>query len=338
MNLQSKFILVLIPLLVIPLLSLGIWAAYVSSETIHRTADQYLRTSLETFMTEDLERRLQTLKGYGLDRVPSFVQLYQKEVGQAAAKIKLAMPGHIFAFDAKGKLVFDTQSQKANAMEAKWSPVIGEMLANKSPSVQGNLKHELYHGIRFRHWKWLVFIAMSDEKIRHAAARIRIAAMAIALISAVLMTLAVGLLFRRLVSKPILALRSAADEIASLNYPESIGVTTRDEMGFLARDMEKMALDIRTSQEKIKSFSVELESLVEKRTRELQKSRAVLDRAQELTHLGSWEWEVETGDLVWSEEVFRIFGLKPHAITPSYEVFFGFCPPQRPWSGYNGGK
>ena len=328
MKLQSKFILVLVPLLVLPLLLLGLLSASVSSETINRTETRYLQATLDAFRAKDLDRRHQILTSNGLDQVPSFVQLYQKEVAEAAAKIKLLVDGQIFAFDTKGKLVFDTQNRKAKSMEAKWAPVINKMLTDNSPNAQGHLQSVMYQGIRFAPWNWLVFIAVSDEIINQPVAHIRIATVATALISAIIMTLAVGVLFSRLVSKPIQALRSAADKIASLDYPKSIRVTTKDELGFLARDMEKMALDIRTSQEKIKSFSLELESLVEERTRQLQKSRASLDRAQEIAHLGSWEWDLRTNDLVWSDEVFRIFGLKPQAVEPTFEFFMDFVHPK----------
>ena len=33
--------------------------------------------------------------------------------------------------------------------------------------------------------------------------------------------------------------------------------------------------------------------------------------------MGSWEWVPERGELTWSDNHFRLFGLKPHAIVPS---------------------
>src|SRR6202158_5293076 len=39
----------------------------------------------------------------------------------------------------------------------------------------------------------------------------------------------------------------------------------------------------------------------------LQRSEAYLAEAQRLTHTGSWGWRVSTGEIIWSEETFRIF-------------------------------
>src|SRR5579871_613305 len=45
--------------------------------------------------------------------------------------------------------------------------------------------------------------------------------------------------------------------------------------------------------------------------RELQESNAKLEEAQRVAHLGHWEWDLQTNVIVWSDETYRIFGLKP---------------------------
>ncbi len=41
-----------------------------------------------------------------------------------------------------------------------------------------------------------------------------------------------------------------------------------------------------------------------------------LEEAQHLAHLGSWEWNIQTGDITWSDELFRIFGREPGSQVP----------------------
>ena len=48
---------------------------------------------------------------------------------------------------------------------------------------------------------------------------------------------------------------------------------------------------------------------------------ASLDQAQALAHVGSWEWDIETGAEIWSDEQFRIFGYEPGTIAPTIETF-----------------
>ena len=51
------------------------------------------------------------------------------------------------------------------------------------------------------------------------------------------------------------------------------------------------------------------------------RSEERLKRAQEIAHLGSWELELAGNRLIWSDEVYRIFGLKPQEFSATYEAF-----------------
>ena len=44
---------------------------------------------------------------------------------------------------------------------------------------------------------------------------------------------------------------------------------------------------------------------------DLQESKAKLEEAQRITHVGYWEWDILTGRVNWSDETYRIFGLRP---------------------------
>jgi PAS domain S-box-containing protein len=68
-------------------------------------------------------------------------------------------------------------------------------------------------------------------------------------------------------------------------------------------------------------------STVRRAEEELRRSEAYLAEAERLSHTGSWAWNVSTGDLYWSREHFRIFGLVPENVTPSYELFFKMVHP-----------
>jgi len=46
-------------------------------------------------------------------------------------------------------------------------------------------------------------------------------------------------------------------------------------------------------------------------SQDLQESRAWLEEAQRVAHLGYWVWDLETNRVIWSEETYRIFGLAP---------------------------
>jgi PAS domain S-box-containing protein len=46
---------------------------------------------------------------------------------------------------------------------------------------------------------------------------------------------------------------------------------------------------------------------------DLQDSKAKLEEAQRITHVGYWEWDILTGRMKWSDETYRIYGLRPQA-------------------------
>jgi len=58
----------------------------------------------------------------------------------------------------------------------------------------------------------------------------------------------------------------------------------------------------------------------------LKQSEMRLREAQEMARLGFWSWDVETGDVEWSDEVFRIFGLDPESFTPTIDSILSLSP------------
>src|SRR3712207_4118815 len=65
-----------------------------------------------------------------------------------------------------------------------------------------------------------------------------------------------------------------------------------------------------------------------KRTEEsLSLSERSLAQAQRIAHIGNWEHELRGGRTHWSDEMYRIFGFAPGALTPSYKTFMLFVHP-----------
>jgi two-component system cell cycle sensor histidine kinase/response regulator CckA len=60
----------------------------------------------------------------------------------------------------------------------------------------------------------------------------------------------------------------------------------------------------------------------------LRRSEASLSLAQSMGHLGNWEEDLATGELVWSAETFRIFGLDQAHAQPSRQSFFERVHPE----------
>lgn len=63
----------------------------------------------------------------------------------------------------------------------------------------------------------------------------------------------------------------------------------------------------------------------------LKRSERSLAVAQQIAHVGSWEWELATGRISWSDEMFRIHGLSTQEAPITPESYLQFVPPaERP--------
>ena len=55
--------------------------------------------------------------------------------------------------------------------------------------------------------------------------------------------------------------------------------------------------------------------------KDLVDSERRLEEAQKIANMGNWEWEIESGAIFWSDQIYRIFGLSPREFEPTYEKF-----------------
>jgi PAS domain S-box-containing protein len=62
-------------------------------------------------------------------------------------------------------------------------------------------------------------------------------------------------------------------------------------------------------------------------SRSLQESKARLEEAQSVAHVGYWDWDLETGQIIWSDETYRIFGFKPQERPMDIETVSGLVHP-----------
>ncbi len=56
-------------------------------------------------------------------------------------------------------------------------------------------------------------------------------------------------------------------------------------------------------------------------------AQASLAKAQAIAHVGHWDWNIISGRLAWSDEIYRIFGLQPQQIESTYQQFLQHIHP-----------
>ncbi|MFZ5760873.1 MAG: sensor domain-containing protein [Thermodesulfobacteriota bacterium] len=61
--------------------------------------------------------------------------------------------------------------------------------------------------------------------------------------------------------------------------------------------------------------------------KELERLNRTFAEAQRVAKIGHWLWDLKSGRVEWSDEVFRIFGRDPQSFSPTYEEVRTFFPP-----------
>lgn len=53
----------------------------------------------------------------------------------------------------------------------------------------------------------------------------------------------------------------------------------------------------------------------------LTQHESLLAEAQEIAHFGNWEWHLDSGEIHWSDELYRVFGVSPDSFEVSFESY-----------------
>lgn len=60
----------------------------------------------------------------------------------------------------------------------------------------------------------------------------------------------------------------------------------------------------------------------------LERSRERLAAAQRIAHVGDWQWDLDTDEVLWSDECYRIFGMAPQSMELTFDDVLSFMPEQ----------
>ncbi|BCG47201.1 Two-component transcriptional response regulator, LuxR family [Citrifermentans bremense] len=70
-----------------------------------------------------------------------------------------------------------------------------------------------------------------------------------------------------------------------------------------------------------------LKRLVSEQVERIRRREQQLSQAERITHLGSWELNLETGESVWSDELYRILGLEPESVPATFDALLQMLHP-----------
>ena len=109
--------------------------------------------------------------------------------------------------------------------------------------------------------------------------------------------------------RPIVGFSKSMADRAVLKQYDPTAPAPFLELGIIEREFGKAIATIRESEERLRT------------------SQAILEQAQSIGRMGSWQLDLVENRLTWSDEVYRIFGATREDFAPSYESFLAVVHP-----------
>ncbi|MGB0385477.1 MAG: PAS domain S-box protein [Ardenticatenaceae bacterium] len=98
----------------------------------------------------------------------------------------------------------------------------------------------------------------------------------------------------------------------------------------LARSMSELVQQVEQGLLALRQVNSELQHEIgerKKAEKQLRQRSTILAEAQRLAHLGSWDWNVSSGQVNWSDELYRIFGYEEQSFPVTIDTFIEHVHP-----------
>ncbi len=273
MKLQTKISLCMVPLVLLSVFTLGLWSFQKAKESVHKSTFLYMNTVLEGYMSKIAKLNHLLVKN-NLDTVDSFLRQYRHEAFKAGRNLDIPEKSHLFIMDGSGRLVFCSDKRDTTTMEKNWGEVVRKAEWSSDSTSGYHMmdtdEEQLYVVRQFKPWDWVIFFSMEEQVVHAVEKQIRNATMTIAGLCSIAAIAIILIVFRRFFGIPVKRISQAASLITKGEKVEKISVTSTDEIGDLARNMETMSHSIQKYQADIRKSHDELEQKVKERTMELE--------------------------------------------------------------------
>ena len=116
--------------------------------------------------------------------------------------------------------------------------------------------------------------------------------------------------------------QSQHDEMLAREQAVSVGLIALLVLGLVAYGRYLDRREALTSRER-ERYVAELDA----RSNELVHNQQLLSEAQRVARLGAWEWDLATGRVWWSDELYRLFAVEVGSVEPSLDTLMAFVAP-----------
>ena len=125
--------------------------------------------------------------------------------------------------------------------------------------------------------QWTFYLGISLESVANAGNKMIVDGVSSS-VAIIIMVIFISAYFTRTITRPVTKLTEGAKAVADGNLGYRITVKSEDELGTLAKNFNKMTMDLEKSRLKLEEYSETLERKVTERTEELQGSKKNLEK------------------------------------------------------------
>jgi PAS domain S-box-containing protein len=280
-KLQTKISLAILPLVAAVIIALGAWSIFIATRGIEEVTYRTVVKELNDYFDGHIVRNYDLLVIHGLDKIPSYVQRYQQETILAADRLTHFKTGNLTIVDTAGPKILYGRARLVQD-PAEWQAVLEKVRGLDGTYAKGRWVSssgpQIYVGRYFAPWQWTLVYAVSAQELEAPGARIRYATLVAAGICGLACFAMLFWILHRSVVRPVVQLKEAAAAIAAMQPVDGIPVSSKDELGALARDMEQMARAIQGYRNDKEQWQKELEAQIEARTNDLRQLNNALQK------------------------------------------------------------
>ncbi len=229
---------------------------------------------------------------------------------------KIGQHGYIYLTDATGNMILHHDQKRILTDVSRANPLIEKAVyqnfegTDETVNSYGKASIITFKRLETTRWLLAALSVKSEMDGPFVSAQHHMAMMLIGGLA--LLVVMIALLMRRLL-QPLSVFTA---HVAALPlkpdherlFPQKVGA----EIGILVRTFNKMIFTLDQQRQQLQVHQEQLEQLVQERTAELR-------QAQQIGHIGNWKMNMNSGEMRWSDEIFRILGYQPGQFEPAYE-------------------
>jgi class 3 adenylate cyclase/HAMP domain-containing protein len=252
MKIRTKVLLVILPLLILPLVLIGV-TSYISARNgITRIAKEFLSyKAVELY--KYCRRQEDILTETGLGDLQDYRDIARQSATEYAEALRLSDTGFFMVFDSRGEVQFPAEVSPSVADEPFFDRISQEPagLITFTLNRVGRVGYYLY----FEPWDWYILLSEQEAVFYQDAASIRrqlLYTLGITLVAAA----GLILLFIRKLTRPIgNVVQTMKNIITSNDLSRRVRVEYDDEIGYLATWFNRMIGDLETAYNQVKKYA-----------------------------------------------------------------------------------